>query len=125
MAISFNRKTVFYALGAAFWLPIAVALPTVPNALVAPPGPAVWLSLLPTIPAGMPLAAACYLIRRTGRSRAATTTFILAGFVTVLAALVGGLFGPIGILAYCLVASIPAWLVLGFYKAIDARKRKQ
>lgn len=51
--------------------------------------------------------------------------FLLAGFITVLAAVVGGLFGPLGIIAYCSVASLPAWLALAAFLIADFRKRER
>lgn len=125
MAVRLDRKSAIYALAAVFWLPAAVVLSTLARGFGMSPDPAVWISLWPTLPAGLPLAAACILIHRTGRPRGAKTVFLLAGFITVLAAVVGGLFGPLGILAYCFVASLPAWLALAAFLIADFRKRER
>lgn len=111
---------------ALLWLPMTVLFSTMVRGFAIPPDPRILLSLWPTIFAGLPLAAACWLIYRDGNGRAATITCLLVGILTVLAAIVGGLFGPIGIFAYCAVASVPAWLVwAAFLIARRIRRRRQ
>ena len=105
------RKTVAVVLVALLWLPVTVMFSTMARGFTIPLDPKIWLSLWPTIFAGLPLAAACWLIYKRGNGRTATVTFLLVGTVTVLAAIIGGLFGPIGIFGYCAVASVPAWVV--------------
>ena len=41
------------------------------------------------------------------------------GPATIFGALIGGLFGPIGIVAYALVFSAPAWIALGITARIQ------
>lgn len=67
-------------------------------------------SLIFVAPCGLPLALACRWLWRLGYGRAAWTTGIGLGAVTVAASLVAGLLGPIGILAYALVLSSPVWI---------------
>ena len=106
-----TRTTIAGALLALLWLPATVMFSTLARGFSIPLDPKIWASLWPTIFAGLPLATACWLISKHGNSRAAIITFLLTGIVTVLAAIIGGLFGPVGIFAYCAAASVPAWVV--------------
>ena len=38
---------------------------------------------------------------------------VVLGLASVWGVILGGLFGPIGVVAYPLVASLPAWIILG------------
>ena len=38
---------------------------------------------------------------------------VVLGLASVWGVIMGGLFGPIGVVAYPLVASLPAWIILG------------
>ena len=105
------RSIISGVLVALLWLPVTMMLLTLAHGFWVPLDPKNWLSLWPTIFAGLPLAAACWLIYKHGNGRAAIITFLLAGVVTVLAAIIGGLGGPIGIFAFSAVASVPAWAV--------------
>ena len=119
-------KVIAAVLIALLWLPVTIMFSTVARGFSIPPDPKIWVSLWPTIFAGLPLAAACWLIYRRGNGRAAIITFLLVGIVTVLAAIIGGLFGPIGIFAYCAVASVPAWVVWITILAVErVRSRRQ
>ena len=62
--------------------------------------------------AALPLTLAVDLLHRRVRVLAYAFGAVLAP-ITVFAALIGGLFGPIGIVAYPLVFSAPAWIALG------------
>ncbi len=62
--------------------------------------------------AAIPLTAALALLYRRARFLAYAFGAVL-GPITVFGALIGGLFGPIGIVAYPLVFSSPAWIALG------------
>ena len=119
-------KVVAVAFIALLWLPVTIMFSTMARGFSIPLDPEIWLSLWPTIFAGLPLAAACWLIYKRGNGRAAIITFLLAGVVTVLAAIIGGLFGPVGIFAYCAAASVPAWVVWITISVIDkVRSRRQ
>jgi len=70
------------------------------------------LLLIMTWPCGVPLTIAIRKTLRRNRIAACILTVILvtiSGFFV----LIGGLFGPFGIAAYALAASVPAWIVLG------------
>ena len=68
--------------------------------------------------AAMPLTAALALLYRRARIVAYVCGAVLAP-ITVFGALIGGLFGPIGIVAYALVFSAPAWIALGITALIQ------
>ena len=58
---------------------------------------------------------------RRGRVLAYVCGAVLAP-ITVFAALLGGMFGPVGIVAYPLVFSAPAWIALGITALIQRRR---
>ena len=68
--------------------------------------------------AAMPLTAVLTLLHRRARILAYVCGAVL-GPITVFGALIGGLFGPIGIVAYPLVFSAPAWIALGITALIQ------
>lgn len=68
--------------------------------------------------AAIPLTVALALLYRRARILAYVCGAVLAP-ITVFGALVGGLFGPIGIVAYALVFSAPAWIALGITALIQ------
>ena len=73
-------------------------------------------SLVVIAPCGLPLALACHRLWRLGYTRAAWRSGVGLGIVTLWAILVAGLLGPIAIVLYALVLSLPVWiaaLVLG------------
>ena len=61
--------------------------------------------------AALPLTLAVAFLYRRVRVLAYVCGAVL-GPVTIFGALIGGLFGPIGIVAYALVVSAPAWIAL-------------
>ena len=67
-------------------------------------------SLIYVVPCGLPLAMACRRLSRLGYRRAAWVAGIGLGAVTALASLVAGLLGPVAILIYALVLSVPVWI---------------
>ncbi len=68
--------------------------------------------------AAIPLTAALALLYRRARFLAYAFGAVL-GPITVFGALLGGLIGPIGIVAYPLVFSSPAWIALGITALIQ------
>ena len=80
--------------------------------------PAMWLatvpmlavSLLPVAPCGLPLALGCRRLWRLGYRRGAWVAGIVLGAATVAAALVAGLLGPVAIVVYAIVLSVPVWI---------------
>lgn len=67
-------------------------------------------SLVLVAPCGLPLALACRRLWRLGYPRAAWGWGIGLGAVTVLATLVAGLLGPVAIVVYAVVLSLPVWI---------------
>ena len=78
-------------------------------------------SLVLVAPCGLPLALACRRIWRLGYTRAAWGWGMGLGVVTVLATLVAGLLGPIAIIVYAVVLSLPAWIAA----LVLARRRQR
>lgn len=66
-------------------------------------------SLVVIAPCGLPLALGCRRLWRQGYRRAAWVAGIGVGAVTVAASLVAGLLGPVAILLYAIVLSLPVW----------------
>ena len=63
-------------------------------------------------PAAIPLTLAVKLLH--GRSPVlAYVCALILGAGSVLAVIVGGLFGPVGVVVYPLIAALPAWILLG------------
>ena len=110
------------------WLPLAIlvvsgirfgGLPTdaeVGGMLTA--GVMIGSMVLFTWIAALPLTLAVTFLYRRVRVLAYVFGAILAP-ITVFGALIGGLFGPIGIVAYALVFSAPAWIALGITDQIQ------
>ncbi len=63
-------------------------------------------------PAAIPLTLAVRLLHRRSQVLAYVCALIL-GAGSVLAVIVGGLFGPVGVVVYTLIAALPAWILLG------------
>ena len=68
--------------------------------------------------AAIPLTVVLKLLHRRARIVAYACGAVL-GPITVFGALIGGLFGPVGIVAYPLVFSAPAWIALGITALIQ------
>ena len=104
---------------ALLWLPVGVAATA---AIRFAPGAGaaeavMWLpmflmlvaSLVVVAPCGLPLALGCRRLWRQGYRRAAWAAGIGLGAVTVAASLVAGLLGPVAILIYAVILSLPVW----------------
>ena len=81
------------------------AEPMTPPTLVTAAG-----SLIVVAPCGLPLALACRRLWRLGYRRTAWGWGVGLGAVTLYATLVAGLLGPIAIVLFALVLSLPAWI---------------
>ncbi len=101
---------------ALLWLPAGLVLQAVfrfggtAEPLMLQTLPAAAGSLVLVAPCGLPLALACRRIWRLGYPRAAWAWGLGLGVVTVLATLVAGLLGPVAIVVYALVLSLPMWI---------------
>jgi hypothetical protein len=71
-------------------------------------------------PSGIPLTLAVLLLYRRVQLLAYVCAVVLAPF-SVLAFILGGLFGPF-VLAYALVVSLPAWVALGIVALLQSRR---
>ena len=125
---SSKSRRIIRLLAICLWLPLAIlvlsvirfgGLPTDaglggPLAVAAMVGSMVLFTWI----AAMPLTAALALLHRRSRIVAYVCGAVLAP-ITVFGALIGGLFGPIGIVAYALVFSAPAWIALGITALIQ------
>ena len=120
----FIRRHGFWPL-ALLWLPAGV-LGTAPvgfgHEAVPSAEPAMWVpmvlmaapSLIVVAPCGLPLALGCRRLWRLGYHRSAWVASIGTGVVTVMASLVAGLLGPLLILIYAAVLSLPIWIAWWF-----------
>ena len=118
-----NRKFGRYGfwLLAFLWLPAGIAGQAVvrftpANLFSQHPGgflamvPFLVLSLLPAALCGLPLALGCRRIWRLGHRRSAWAAGIALGLVSVFAALMAGLLGPVAIAVVSVVLSLPVWI---------------
>jgi hypothetical protein len=111
-----------------FWLPLAIVVVSVlrfgglpsdaefggmPNAVLM-----IGSMVAFTWVAALPLTLAVTFLHRRVRVLAYLFGALLAP-ITVFAAVLGGLFGPIGIVAYPLVLSAPAWIALAITAQIQ------
>ena len=103
------------------WLPLAVVAQAVVRfgfgAIPAPPVPGSMMAaaIVPLFvfawPAGIPLTMAVRRLYPRSQAAACVCAAVL-GPVTIYAATVGGLLGPVAVWIYAAVLSLPAWLVL-------------
>ena len=118
-------RTIIFSL----WLPILVlAAAFVRFGFEAPadgPGLVGILMLFAlTWPAAIPLTLAVRLINR----RAPVLSYVCAlvlGLGSAYMATVGGLLGPVGVIVYTIVASLPAWIVLGILVIFGLSAKRQ
>lgn len=71
--------------------------------------------------AAFPLTLAVAFLHRRVRVLAYVCGVLLAP-LTVYGAVIGGLFGPVGVVLYPLVLSLPAWIVLGITVLVQRRR---
>ena len=116
------RRTLILSL----WLPAGVVLLAVIRfgfGPVSPEGlvpmlfslPAMIIGLAFAWPGGIPLTLALQRLHAHSRPATIACAAVLCP-LTVGAATIGGLFGPIGIWIYAGIVSLPAWLVLWVWK---------
>jgi len=113
------------------WLPLAILVVSAIRFATLSPGEEVWglasaaamiaLMVLFAWIAAFPLTLAVTFLHRRVRVLAYVCAAVLAP-LTVYGAVIGGLFGPIGIVAYPLVLSLPAWIALGITVLVQRRR---
>ncbi|MCY4318236.1 MAG: hypothetical protein OXE76_03400 [Alphaproteobacteria bacterium] len=104
---------------ALLWLPAGAVVQAVlrfgPGAFASPfaSPEELWATLgsLATVaPCGLPLALSCRWLWRLGHRRAAWAAGIGLGIVTIPAAVVAGLLGPLAVAAWAALFSLPVWI---------------
>ncbi len=109
---------------ASTWNPVLIFVITLLRGFTVPLDVESYLQLIPAMFGGWFLFFAVKKIYDLGRKTTGITVFIILAPITSLASLIGGLFGPIGIILYCLILSIPAWLIWLIVRWLEARKRR-
>ena len=113
-------RTVLFAL----WLPVAVLVVSLLRfgfEGVATMGPTAFVQLVVLgWPSGIPLTLAVLLLHRRVQLPAYVCAIVLAP-LSVLAFILGGLFGPF-VLVYAVVVSLPAWVALGIVALLQSRR---
>ncbi len=103
----------FYA-GATLWLPAGLLLQALVRFDFRLGNPADFLAhahqLLVVAPFGLPLALACRWLWRKGYRRSAWAAFAALVPPSALAALLGGLLGPLGIAVFASIPAVPVLL---------------
>ena len=110
---------------ASFWNPFLIIVISIIRGFSLPLDPAIYFRLLPILIAGLFLYFAVLRIHNSGRKRTAKVLFVILAPITSFLSIIGGLFGPIGIILYSLVASIPAWVYWLVCKWVDTRKSQE
>ena len=95
-------------------LPVEEGEPLIVAAMVASMVLFTWL-------AALSLTLAVTRLHRRVRVLAYACGAVLAP-LTIAAALIGGLFGPVGIVLYALVISLPAWIALGITALVQRNR---
>ena len=117
-----NFRTICIA---SFWNPLLIIFISLIRGFSLPLDPAIYFQLLPALPAGWFLYFAVLKIHNSGRKRTAKVLFVILAPITSFLSIIGGLFGPIGIILYSLVASVPAWAYWLVCKLMDTRKAQE
>ncbi len=110
---------------AGFWNPLLIIAFNLVRGFDFPLDTESYLQLWPTFIAGWFLYFAVLQIHSSGRKRTAKVLFVILAPITSFMSIIGGLFGPIGIILYSLVASVPAWAYWLVCKLVETRKGKQ
>ena len=113
------------------WLPLAILVVTaIRFATLSPgsessgmPNAAVMIALMVLFAwiAAIPLTLAVAFLHRRVRVVAYVCGAVLVP-LTVYGAVIGGLFGPVGVVLYPLVLSLPAWIALGITTFIQRNR---
>ena len=113
------------------WLPVAILVVSAIRFGALPPGegadgiPSAVAMIAPMVLfawiAAFPLTLAVAFLHRRVRVLAYVCGVLLAP-LTVYGAVIGGLFGPVGVVLYPLVLSLLAWIVLGVTVLVQRRR---
>ncbi len=127
---STNRRVVRLLI-LPLWLPVAISVVTAIRFATLSPGEEaggipsagamIALMVLFAWIAAFPLTLAVAFLHRRVRALAYVCGVLLAP-LTVYGAVIGGLFGPVGVVLYPLVLSLPAWIVLGITVLVQRRR---
>ena len=127
---SMNRR-VLQLIVLPLWLPLAILVVSAIRFATLSPGEdaggipvavaMIALMVLFAWIAAFPLTLAVSFLHRRARALAYVCAIVLAP-LTVYGAVIGGLFGPVGIVAYPLVLSLPAWIALGITILVQRRR---
>ncbi len=119
--VSILVRTVLFAL----WLPVVVLLVSLLRfgfeGMVTMDATAFGQLVVLGWPSGIPLMLAILLLHRRARLMAYVCAVVLAPF-SVLAFILGGLLGSVGVLIYAVVVSLPAWIALGIVALLQSRR---
>ena len=107
---------------ALLWLPLGIAATAVVRGFGLPLESQAWLSLVVVASCGLPLAFAWSAIHGLGYPRTAGSICGILALATAVLSLMAGLLGPIGIAAYAIVLSLPAWVL---YAILRLRVRQE
>ena len=118
------NRTIFTFFIASLWNPVLITLVTLSRGYSIPLDLSNNIQLIPAFFAGWFLYFAVKKIHNLGFKKTAITLFIILAPITSISSITGGLFGPIGIILYSLVPSIPAWFVWLIVRWLVARKTK-
>jgi len=102
-----------FVLGALLWLPAVFLIFGLLRGFGVPPAMMMVRDMLTFAVLGVPLALTCRAIHAMGRARLAWALFGPLAFVTFGSVLMGGLFGPVGLLLAALLGCLPALAVWG------------
>ena len=109
----------------ALWLPVVVLLVSLlrfgVEGMVTMDATAFVQLVILGWPSGIPLTLAVLLLHRRVRLLAYVCAVVLSPF-SVLAFILGGLLGHIGVLVYAVVVSLPAWVALGIVALLQSRR---
>ena len=122
MKASLTTARIGFIICAILWLPIGIIVASLLRGFSIPPVDAL-LTLWPTLPSGLPLAVATYLIRREGYRTTAWVSAAVLGIISIYAAILGGLFGPLGIVIFAMVICLPSWVIFGVIRFLKFRQR--
>ena len=116
-----QNRLLFYIV-ALLWLPIGIALYPLLRFGAVPPDWFILLTLVPATIGGLPLAFAWRAMYRRNYTRTAGIFLVVLAPITIMGGVLGGLFGPIGLILYPAFVSLPAWIGYGI---IVFRQKRQ